>query len=87
MAIVAQSAKAKIPHSPLEVLFAFVKLCITSFGGPIAHIGYFREALAGRRRDEIALAGFVLLTAWRTPPRIVVTIGAYGGVASARGMP
>jgi len=41
----------------------------------------------GGRRDEIALAGFVLLTAWRTPPRIVVTIGAYGGVASARGMP
>jgi chromate transporter len=31
----------------------------------------------------IALAGFVLLTAWRAPPLLVVTIGAIGGAALA----
>ena len=29
--------------SPLQVLLAFLKLGVTCFGGPIAHIGYFRE--------------------------------------------
>jgi chromate transporter len=28
-----------------------------------------------------SLVGFVLLTAWRTPPIVVVTLGALGGVA------
>jgi chromate transporter len=31
----------------------------------------------------IALVGFVLLTAWRAPPLLVVTIGAIGGAALA----
>ncbi|MHB8723171.1 MAG: chromate efflux transporter [Steroidobacteraceae bacterium] len=30
---------------------------------------------------SLALAGFVLLTAWRTPPLIVVILGALGGIA------
>jgi hypothetical protein len=29
--------------SPREVLLAFAKLGVSCFGGPIAHIGYFRE--------------------------------------------
>ncbi len=33
-----------------EVFAAFVKLGLTSFGGPIAHIGYFRRELVERRR-------------------------------------
>ena len=33
-----------------EVLIAFLFLGCTSFGGPIAHIGYFREAFVTRRR-------------------------------------
>lgn len=36
--------------SPQEVFFAFLKLGITSFGGPIAHLGYFRSEFVGRRR-------------------------------------
>lgn len=33
-----------------EVLRAFAKLGATSFGGPVAHLGYFREELVSRRK-------------------------------------
>jgi chromate transporter len=36
--------------SALDVLSAFLKLGLTSFGGPIAHIGYFRREFVERRR-------------------------------------
>ena len=50
-----------------EVLLAFLKLGLTSFGGPIAHIGYFRSEFAARRgwlserafADLVALAQFL----------------------------
>lgn len=32
-----------------EVLLAFFKLGLTSFGGPVAHLGYFREEFVNRR--------------------------------------
>ncbi|MEM7027188.1 MAG: chromate efflux transporter [Pseudomonadota bacterium] len=32
-----------------EVFFTFLKLGLTSFGGPIAHLGYFRKELVERR--------------------------------------
>ncbi len=35
--------------SPLEVFGTFLRLGLTSFGGPVAHLGYFREALVVRR--------------------------------------
>jgi chromate transporter len=35
--------------SSIEVFFAFLKLGLTSFGGPIAHLGYFRTELIERR--------------------------------------
>jgi chromate transporter len=49
--------------SPLEVLRVFFKLGVTSFGGPIAHIGYFREEFVVRRRwlDEQAFVDLVAL--------------------------
>ncbi|NUX58968.1 chromate efflux transporter [Paraburkholderia youngii] len=34
----------------IEVFSAFLKLGLTSFGGPIAHIGYFRREFVERRR-------------------------------------
>jgi chromate transporter len=42
---------------------AFLKLGLTSFGGPIAHLGYFRDELVLRRRwiDEAAYADLVAL--------------------------
>lgn len=49
--------------APSEVFFAFLKLGLTSFGGPIAHLGYFREELVVRRRwlDDHAYADLVAL--------------------------
>lgn len=46
-----------------EVFVAFLKLGLTSFGGPIAHLGYFRDELVVRRRwlDERAYADLVAL--------------------------
>ena len=49
--------------SPLEVLLVFLKLGVSCFGGPIAHIGYFRDEFVVRRRwlDEQAYADLVAL--------------------------
>ena len=51
----------------VEVFLAFLKLGVASFGGPIAHIGYFRAEFVERRRwlserayvDLVALAQFL----------------------------
>lgn len=67
---------AEVPHeqktagrqgTPSEVFGAFLKLGLTSFGGPIAHLGYFRDELVVRRKwiddagygDLVALCQFL----------------------------
>lgn len=35
---------------PAEVFRAFLRLGVTSFGGPVAHLGYFRDELVSRRK-------------------------------------
>jgi chromate transporter len=49
--------------SASEVFHVFLKLGVTSFGGPIAHLGYFRDELVVRRRwiDETSYADLVAL--------------------------
>jgi chromate transporter len=49
--------------SSTEVFGAFLKLGLTSFGGPIAHLGYFRDEFVVRRRwiDEAGYADLVAL--------------------------
>jgi len=51
------------PGSPGEVFLVFLRLGFTAFGGPIAHLGYFRQALVTRRRwiDEAGYADLVAL--------------------------
>jgi chromate transporter len=46
-----------------EVLGAFLRLGLTSFGGPIAHLGYFHEAFVVRRKwlDERTYGDLVAL--------------------------
>jgi chromate transporter len=57
------TASGRHKGSPLEVLRVFFKLGVSSFGGPIAHIGYFREEFVIRRRwlDEQAYIDLVAL--------------------------
>jgi chromate transporter len=53
-----------LPHGDAgEVFTAFLKLGLTSFGGPVAHLGYFRDEFVVRRRwlDERAYADLVAL--------------------------
>ena len=49
--------------SAVEVFATFLKLGLTSFGGPIAHLGYFHRELIARRRwlDEAHYAQLVAL--------------------------
>ncbi|WP_258129485.1 chromate efflux transporter [Achromobacter anxifer] len=49
--------------SPVEVFGAFLKLGLTSFGGPIAHLGYFRSEFVERRRwlDDCSYSDLVAL--------------------------
>ncbi len=53
-----QAAPQRDVGSPLEVLRIFLKLGLTSFGGPVAHLGYFRNEFVVRRGwlDERAYA-------------------------------
>ena len=46
---------------PLEVFWSFLRLGLTSFGGPLAHLGYFRKAFVTERKwlDEEAYAALV----------------------------
>jgi chromate transporter len=57
-------AMSSLPrHSALDIFLVFLKLGCTSFGGPVAHIGYFREEFVTRRHwlDEQAYADLVAL--------------------------
>jgi chromate transporter len=57
------SAEQRQRGSPFEVLRIFLRLGLTSFGGPVAHLGYFRAEFVERRRwlDEPAYADIVAL--------------------------
>lgn len=49
--------------SLLDVFLTFLRLGLTSFGGPVAHLAYFREAFVTRRKwlDDAAYADLVAL--------------------------
>jgi chromate transporter len=66
--------------SPLEVLFVFLCLGFTSFGGPVAHLGYFRTEFVERRRwlDASAYADIVALCQFLPGPassQVGISIG------------
>jgi len=79
-------------YSAWEVCRTFLKLGLTSFGGPIAHLGYFREEFVNRRKwlDEKAFADLVALCQFLPGPASSQTgiaigtlrAGLWGGFAA-----
>ena len=64
------SAAKEASGSPIEVFRAFLKLGMSCFGGPIAHLGYFRNEFVTRRKwlDEEAYADLVALAQFLPGP-------------------
>lgn len=54
----------------VEIFFTFLRLGVTSFGGPIAHLGFFKEAFVTRRAwlSESAYADLVALSQFLPGP-------------------
>ncbi len=87
--------RADRPGTPAEVLLAFLKLGVISFGGPIAHLGYFRAELVERRHwlSEQAYAEVVGLCQFLPGPASSQTgfalgllrAGPWGGLAAWAG--
>nr|WP_263327422.1 chromate transporter [Neobacillus sp. Marseille-Q6967] len=79
-------------HSLLEILFVSTRLGLTSFGGPIAHLGYFHEEYIRRRKwmDEKSYADLVALCQFLPGPASsqvgigigVMRAGILGGIVS-----
>ena len=92
---IAGNTKAGLRGSAIEVLLAFLRLGVTSFGGPIAHLGYFRADIIQRRRwlDEASYADIVALCQFLPGPassQVAVSLGMHragllGGLAAWAG--
>jgi chromate transporter len=83
---------ASRPNRALEVFLAALRLGLTSFGGPIAHLGYFRAEYVERRRwlDDAQYADLVGLCQFLPGPTsselgiaIGITRGGLGGGLAA----
>jgi chromate transport protein ChrA len=67
-----------------EIFAAFLKLGLTSFGGPIAHLGYFRTEFVERRKwlSESSFADIVALCQFLPGPassQVGFTLGILAG--------
>jgi len=88
-------SEARRAGSAREVLLVFLKLGVSCFGGPIAHIGYFRDEFVVRRRwlDEQAFADLVALCQFLPGPASsqvgfsigLMRAGGLGGLAAWTG--
>ena len=88
----AQHREPEVERSTREVFLVFLRLGLTSFGGPIAHLGYFRSEFVERRRwlDERGYADLVALSQFLPGPassKVGIAIGllraGYGGALAA----
>ena len=75
-----------------EVLAVFLRLGLTSFGGPVAHLGYFREEFVNRRHwlDDKSYADLVALCQFLPGPassQVGIAVGllraGYAGALAA----
>ncbi|HEX8594573.1 MAG TPA: chromate efflux transporter [Pseudomonas sp.] len=76
-------------HRPLDIFWIFLRLGLTSFGGPIAHLGYFRAEFVTRRQwlSERSYADLVALCQFLPGPassQVGIALGlARGGYRGA----
>jgi len=78
--------------SLIEILFISTRLGLTSFGGPVAHLGYFHEEYVRRRKwmDEKSYADLVALCQFLPGPASsqvgmgigIMRAGVLGGIVS-----
>jgi len=73
-----------LPSSAWNIFLVFLRLGLTSFGGPVAHIGYFREEFVRRRQwlDEHSYADLVALCQFLPGPsssQVGIAIGLLRG--------
>jgi chromate transporter len=90
------ATQATAPPQPqgtfLEVLGVFTRLGFTSFGGPVAHLGYFRQEIVVRRKwiDEQNYADLLALCQFLPGPSSsqmgialgITRAGIWGGLAA-----
>ena len=85
-------APSRNDRHPLGIFLVFLRLGLTSFGGPMAHLGYFREALVARRGwlSEAGYADLVALCQFLPGPassQVALALGltraGYGGALAA----
>lgn len=88
----ARGASAPSTLSQFEVLRVFLRLGVTSFGGPVAHLGYFRDEFVVRHKwlDEKSYADLVALCQFLPGPassQVGIAVGllraGYAGALAA----
>ena len=80
------------PESAWSIFLIFLRLGLTSFGGPVAHLGYFRDEFITRRRwlSEQQYADLLALCHFLPGPSssqvgmgLGISQAGYGGVFAA----
>jgi len=71
-------------NSPWSILLIFLRLGLTSFGGPVAHLGYFRSEFVERRKwfDEGTYADLIALCQFLPGPassQVGIAVGMIRG--------
>jgi len=75
--------RSKYPNT-IDIFLAFLRLGLTSFGGPVAHLGYFRTEFVERRKwlDDRSYADLVALCQFLPGPassQVGIAIGLLRG--------
>jgi chromate transporter len=87
-----ESTGAATRSTPLDVFAVTLRLGLTSFGGPVAHLGYYREEYVKRRQwlDEATFADLVALCQFLPGPassQVSMAVGllraGYAGMLAA----
>lgn len=74
----------KFKDTPFSIFLIFLRLGCTSFGGPVAHLGYFRDEFVHRRKwlDEQTYADLIAFCQFLPGPassQVGISLGLYRG--------